>query len=204
VYKAKHIKSEAKNRKAIVLFLALLLIMSVSFSGTLAYIVDSTGRIENTFIPAEVECEVHEVFANNVKSDVTVKNTGNTGAYIRAAVVVNWVDDANTHALGKLPERDVDYKIAYNLHTNGWLQHTDGYYYHVQPVSAGETTSVLIEHCYPVADKAPNGYRLSVEIIAQAIQSEPTHVVADVWKVPMNGIYINPSVIGVSDDDENV
>ena len=47
-------------------------------------------------------------------------------------------------------------------------------------------TNELIKECKAVAGKAPEGYSLSVEIIADAIQSVPTHVVVDSWKVKLD------------------
>ena len=41
----------------------------------------------------------------------------------------------------------------------------------------------LIKECSVIDGKAPEGYPLSVEILASAIQSEPSSVVADQWGV---------------------
>ena len=82
------------NRKKTVLLLAMVvLILAGAVGGTLAYIVTSSGPVQNTFTPAHVTCAVEEDFSDNtIKKDVKIRNTGNTSAYIRAAIVANWVD----------------------------------------------------------------------------------------------------------------
>ena len=41
----------------------------------------------------------------------------------------------------------------------------------------------LIKECSVIDGKGPEGYHLSVEILASAIQSEPSSVVAEQWGV---------------------
>ena len=50
-------------------------------------------------------------------------------------------------------------------------------------MAAGDNTPVLIKECSAVADKIPEGYGLSVEILGSAIQSTPKSVVAENWGV---------------------
>ena len=85
------------NRKKTVLLLAMVvLILAGAVGGTLAYIVTSSGPVQNTFTPAHVTCAVEESDfvdgTSTIKNNVTIRNTGNTSAYIRAAVVANWCD----------------------------------------------------------------------------------------------------------------
>ena len=56
-----------------------------------------------------------------------------------------------------------------------WEQGSDGYYYYKSKVSADNETSILFTGC-KLADgaKAPDGYYLSVEIVAQSIQADGT------------------------------
>ena len=57
-------------------------------------------------------------------------------------------------------------------------------------MAVGSTTGTLISSCTEVAGKAPaENYRLSVEIIAEAIQSQPDRAVKDAWGVTViNGM----------------
>lgn len=73
--------------------------------------------MENTFNPAQISCLVTEEFENNIKTNVSIKNTGNTDAYIRAAVIVTWVDnDGNVYATA--PQVGTDYNITFS---DNWL-----------------------------------------------------------------------------------
>lgn len=175
-------------KRSLVLVVSVLALVLAVAGGTLAWLTANSGPVTNTFTPAQVTCEVDETFQNNVKSAVSIKNTSNIDAYIRAYVVVTW-KDAQGNVYG-MPVKDTDYNISYDL-GNGWEKGSDGYYYFTKPVGVDKTTSELIKTCAPVADKAPAGYDLSVEIIAEAIQSQPTTTVISVWepvtKVDANG-----------------
>lgn len=182
-------------KKKAVLTMSVALLLAVAVGITIAYIFTETDPVENTFKPSKVACAVVEngndpVSAGNVtlssKTNVQIKNTGDTDAYIRVAVVVNWMSADGTRVWATKPVKstdgtDGDYTITYNLEDNGWIDGGDGYYYYTRPVApcvhkdgdehTGCMTSVLISSCTPVAGRAPDGYYLSVEIVASAIQS---------------------------------
>lgn len=165
-------------------FVLLILAVVLAIGGTLAYIIANTASVENKFTPGEVRCEVEETFKNNVKSDVKIKNTGNTAAYIRATYVVTWQKDDGT-VNGKMPVVGTDYTIEF-AENSGWKLIGD-YWYYTSPVAAGGETGVLIASCKLAEGAAvPTGYHLSVEIIASAIQSEPASVVAEKWHVAVD------------------
>lgn len=165
-------------------FVLLILAVVLAIGGTLAYIIANTVSVENKFTPGEVRCEVEETFKNNVKSDVKIKNTGNTAAYIRATYVVTWQKDDGT-VNGKMPVVGTDYTIVF-AENSGWKLIGD-YWYYTSPVAAGGETGVLIASCKLAEGAAvPTGYHLSVEIIASAIQSEPASVVAEKWHVAVD------------------
>lgn len=174
------------NKKVILLAVSLVLILSAAIGGTVAYLIDQTGSITNTFTPANVTPEVTENFDNNVKNNVQIKNDGDIPAYIRVKVVVTWKDaQGNIYNTAPVPGTDYTWTIPAN---NEWAQ-SGGFYYYTKPVPAQESTSVLLTNCQPVADKAPEGYSLSVDIHAQAIQAEPTTAVTSAWgvRVDANG-----------------
>lgn len=183
----KPVKRRQKAKRVGSGFVLLILAVVLAIGGTLAYIIANTVSVENKFTPGEVKCEVVEKFEKNVKSDVKIKNTGNTAAYIRATYVVTWQKEDGT-VNGKMPEKDKDYTIIFADNT-GWIQIGDYWYFEsvVAPedgVTEDGVTDVLIETCKLVEGVTPpEGYHLSVEIIASAIQSEPASVVAEKWKV---------------------
>ena len=173
------------NKKVILLAVSLLLILSAAIGGTVAYLIDQTGSITNTFTPANVTPEVKENFGNNVKNDVQITNTGDIPAYIRVKVVVTW-KDAQDNVYGAAPKADEDYNWTIPANAD-WVKGKDGFYYYTKPVPAGKETSVLLTNC-KLRDgvKAPDGYKLSVDIHAQAIQAEPTTAVKSAWGVQVD------------------
>ncbi len=163
---------KACSRKGILALAAVLVcVVSILSVGTLAYLMDRDSQI-NTFTPAVVDCQVRETFVNNTKSNVTVENTGNTDAYVRAIVVVNWVGDAQTENAGKIasavPVLNTDYTISYG--SIDWVQHEGLWYYYTKSVPAAGSTANLIDSC-TVIQAGPEGYHLEVEIVAEAVQA---------------------------------
>lgn len=177
----KHAAAGGMKRSLVLVVSVLALVLAVA-GGTLAWLTANSGPVTNTFTPAHVTCEVDETFKNNVKSEVKIKNTSDIPAYIRAYVVVTW-KDAQGNVYG-MPVKDTDYTINYDL-TKGWVNGSDGYYYYTSPVAADALTNALISSCQLKAGATPpaDGYSLSVEIIAEAIQSQPVDAVNQAWGV---------------------
>lgn len=189
-YDGKYLQSEHKQlrrpKRLATLLVSLLLVLGVAVGGTVAFLSTRTDSKENTFTPSKVTCEVTETFNNNVKSQVAVKNTGDTTAFIRAAINVTWMsnkDAADQTVSSKVPVKNTDYSIQLADNTN-WIQGADGYYYYQLPVKPQDSTEVLIEECKLQNNASvPDGYHLSVEIVASAIQSVPDSVVQSMWHV---------------------
>ncbi|MBQ6933102.1 MAG: hypothetical protein IJN37_01805 [Clostridia bacterium] len=160
--------SPKRSKKSIATLVSLILILTIGVGGTLAYLITSTGEVKNTFTPSQVNISVNENVDNGVKSNVKIQNHNDSvKAYIRAAIVVNWMDkDGNVWAAK--PKKDTDYTMT----TGGnWTLGTDGYYYHKGAVEPNADTNVLITEAKYLAN-APDGYYLSIEILAQAIQAD--------------------------------
>ena len=198
MYKGKRLKQKKNRRwqKSKAMLVSLLLIIGVTISGTLAYIVADSGPVKNTFTPSEVTTEVVETVLGKTKSDVQIKNTGDTTAYIRAAVVVTWQDEAG-NILGEKPVEGTDYTIEYadvaQQGADRWIEGADGFYYWTSPVLSEDenandcTTGVLINSCEAKTNKVISTvegavtYHLAVEVIGSGIQSVPTTVVTEEW-----------------------
>lgn len=187
-------KTFTSNKKLILLIsIVAIMILAITAGTTIAFLKAETGTVTNTFTPAKVTTDITEGFDGKTKSNVQIKNTGDINAYIRAAVVVNWVDDdGNIYPKQPVAGEDNDYTITYNLVTSGdgWYKIGD-YYYYSKPVppkdnEPNNVTGVLITECKPVEGKAPDGCYLSVEIIADAIQSVPLDAIQDAWSVTVN------------------
>ncbi len=162
-----------KFTKPVFVLVALLMILGIG--STIAFLVDKSGPVENIFTPSHVTSKVLEDFADNVKSNVRIKNTGDTPAYIRAAIVVTWKDEKGGNVLGQKPELGEDYTMTMG---NGWtFDEADGFYYYGSKddpiaVAPNGKTDYLITNCQLAEGvTAPAGYGLNVEIICSAIQA---------------------------------
>ena len=178
---AKH-GEKRKNEKLILLLSALVLILTLAVGTTLAYLYAQTDPLVNTFEPIKVSCEVEEKFDGKIKKDVKIENTGDTAAYIRAAVVVTWVSSDGSVA-AEAPVAGTDYQMTYAENT-GWIEGSDGFRYYQKPVDPDAFTGILIQNCTQMQEK--EGYTLSVEIVVSAIQSLPTEAVTRAWGVTVD------------------
>ena len=183
-------KNISKKRLTILL-VSLLSVVAISVGITLAYIFTDTDPVENEFQPSKVACAVVEngsdaentdstVNTGIAKTDVQIKNTGDTDAYIRVAVVVTW-KKADGTVWAQAPVENTDYSMTVDL-ANGWFE-KDGYYYYDSKISPDKLTSVLINHAEVLKAAPKEDYQLSIEIVASAIQAKPTTVVAEQWGV---------------------
>jgi len=126
--KLKQYKHRKKQKMTVLV--SLLAIALVLVGGTIAFLTAKTDVATNTFASGKVSTYIDETFDNNVKTNVSIKNTGNVMAYIRAAVVVTWQDDEGNVA-PITPKAGIDYNINYNLSAGGWAKSSDGFYYWV-------------------------------------------------------------------------
>lgn len=167
--------------KQFILLAAIAVLALGIVGGTTAYLLTSDGPVTNTFTPSRVTCEVEENFTGTTKSNVKIKNTGDTDAYIRAAIIVTWQDASGNVAATVPVKSDTgdtgDYTIDINL-TN-WSLGTDGYYYYIGSVAPNAKTNNLINSC--TALQTNGNYTLHVEILADAIQSSPVDAVKQAW-----------------------
>jgi len=171
------------NRKAPVALVAILVLLCCAVAGTVAFLVTKTGSVVNTFTPSKVTTYVEEEFNGQTKSNVKIQNTGNIDAYIRVAVVANWIDkDGNVYG-GATPVAGKDYTLTPKTGENeNWFQGSDGYYYCKTAIESGSETPVLIESCAKTTGaEVPEGYDLQVTILADGIQSVPADAVQQAW-----------------------
>lgn len=147
--------------KTILVLAAIVLVLTCTVSGTVAFLVTKTDPVENQFTPAKVTCAVSESFNGSTKSDVKIQNTGNTDAWIRATVVANWVKD------GKIVAPWTD-NIVYK--NDGWTKGSDGYYYYNSTVPSMGYTTNLFDSYTPV-EPPVDGAHLEMTIVCQAVQA---------------------------------
>lgn len=172
---------------------ALVLCLCILSGTTLAYLVTGANPISDLFSAGEVSCQVNSDLVDTVPTNVTVKNTGTVNAYIRAAVVVNWVDHAGNISANS-PEEGVDYTITY-AGNSGWKKAEDGFWYYTAPVSPGAFTNILLQDCLPAKSAAPAGCHFHVEVVAAAIQATPGRVVAESWASGVSDLHGSTLII---------
>jgi predicted amidohydrolase len=191
MYQGAHIRKGRPKRKVryrvnktLFALLAIVMVIGAVVGTTVAFLITNTGPVENKFAYASVSCAVEEKFDGSRKEKVQIKNTGSTDAYIRATYVVNWVD-AQGNIVASVP-KDYHYKLEENPDSK-WTEGNDGYFYYLSPVAPGEFTPGSLLTCTVTRPENPE-YRLSVEILATAIQSTPAKAVTEAWGVtPASG-----------------
>lgn len=156
MYNGAHVSPRKKRggRRPLLLLISLVLILALAVGGTVAWLITSTGRVENQMIPGAVPITINENFNGTTKSGVSVTNNGNIDAYIRVAIVANAVDEDGNVIAGTAP--------TYTVDATYW-QCLDGYYYYKGAVAPGGTTEPLFTGDITVT----NG---EVNILAESIQ----------------------------------
>lgn len=157
------------KKKTILMLATMVLLLTVTVGSTIAYLVTSSGPVENKFAPSRVASEVVETFTPGTatKQDVKIKNAGDTSAYIRAAIVITW-KDKDGYTMPEVPVAGTDYTIEIN--ETAWTL-SKGFYYYKEAVAPGASTKNLIEKCESIGNYT-DGRALCVEVIGSAIQSE--------------------------------
>lgn len=187
MYQGKHHKrSRRRSGKTITLLVSLLLIIGVIVGGTIAFLMDTDGPLNNLFNPSQVTTKVEETLDGTTKKDVYIENTGDTDAWIRAAVVVTWQDE-NGNVYGQAPVEGTNYDITWGT---GWKTGDDGFYYWTSPVKAESgVTGDLIETISSKGNPPTDGYYLTVEVIGSGIQNKPAKVFDTEWA--SSGLKVN-------------
>lgn len=158
-------------RKPLILLISL--ILTVSVGGTLAFLITKSGAFQTVFVPGSVDCEIAETDAG-----YTVKNTGTADAYIRVAVVPNWTKNGEIYGLAPMTAND--YTVT--APESGWVP-VNGFYVYKNPVAPGESTSAF---AVIVSAAAPEGCELTVDVLAEAIQSFPADAAKEAWGFPVS------------------
>ena len=184
MYNGSHAKANNKPRirmnKLAILFIAVVMLIGAVVGTTVAFLVTETKPVENKFSYATIGTRIDENFDGTTKKDVTVTNTGDTAAYIRATYVVTWRSKVGGTVVTSVPD---GYSYTLTTCTDGsWLEANDGYFYYKTAVAPNGVTEGSLLTC---TVKYPEGvepeYILSVEILAEAIQSTPESAARTAW-----------------------
>ena len=161
----------ARVYRTAVLLIAVLLLITTAVGSTAAFLVTKTKPVVEDFAYAQVSCQVTDTMG--------VKNTGTAQAYIRASYAVNWLD-REENIVAAVPE-DYSCDLAENPQ---WEKGGDGYFYYPDPVDPGDEAPSLLT-CIVSCPEDPE-YTLSVEVVAEAIQSNPAEAAEDAWGVTVS------------------
>ncbi len=172
-------KEAGGRSRMIMMIAAAALLLTMAVGGTMAWLSAKDTPIVNEFQPSKVNCEVTEGYDKdrNVKSKVNVKNTGDTSAYIRVKLVTYRTNDAGDHIGGTATVP------AFTLEKN-WVPY-GGYYYYTLPVAAGDSPAVNLAESISLTKNytdADGGHQ-ALDVMAEAIQSEPGKAVGEAWGV---------------------
>lgn len=169
--------SAARVYRTAVLLIAVLLLITTAVGSTAAFLVTKTEPVEEAFAYAQVSCQVTQS-----GSTLAVQNTGTAQAYIRASYAVNWRLDGEGHIAAAAPE---GYSSGLEENPQGaWTEGEDGYFYYPYPVDPGDEAPSLLT-CSVSRPEDPE-YTLSVEVVAEAIQSNPAEAAEDAWGVTVS------------------
>jgi len=163
------------------LCLALFLLLGLAIGGTIAYLSSAPTSVVNDFVPANIKIDIQETVTNNVKEAVVIRNTNesNIPAYIRVALVSNWVD-----ADGNICINHSSTPPAFTLGTD-WVA-IDGFYYYKKPVAVNSETIDLLGSGIELK-KDNDGCSYQLEVIASAIQAQGDNdsasAISDAWKI---------------------
>ena len=174
--RAKH--SMGFRGKSLTLIISLVALCAVAVGGTLAWLFDSSGKLENKFYIPDAKIDIEEKFDGSEKTDVGVTNIGETVVYVRVMLVETWRKEGQVVAK---PEGAV---VSYEWGSGDWIKGSDGYYYYTKPLAVGATTPNLIDRA---TCTVPEGAALlDLEVVAQGIQSMPEDAVEEAWGVTVN------------------
>lgn len=169
-------KTKKYRHRPLPLVLAIATLALCVIGGTIAYVLSIiSDPIINPVQFQTVDIVAEKAISGSQLTSVTVKNPGNAlnaPCYIRVALVFYATDGDSqifdiTHTAPTITADDLE---------EGWVRHTDGYYYYARPVEPG-TTIQLLKSSISMAGNQ------TVTVLAQAIQATPENAVKDAWGV---------------------
>lgn len=175
MYQGKHANPKCSTGKAVslpkrrtVMILAVVLLLTCTVGGTLAYFMDFESSASHLSI-GKVDCSA------TIGDDkiITVTNTGNVPAYIRVKVLASWVSNTETNAIYYT-------QPTLTITADGWTHRNDGFYYYNATVAAGDSVTLSFE----VPSEKPEGCSVKVDVLAEAIQ---VNTAADAWGFSPSG-----------------
>ncbi len=137
--------------KRVISIALIIALVAVIAAGSFAYFTDTTKSIDNTFTVGNVKItltepnwegsgskDAPEVYAGEpLAKDPTVTNTGANPCFVRVSVTgLNQFGDN-----APIVYRNDKYEVG--KLNDGWVLHTDGYYYYTKPLAVDEATPAV-------------------------------------------------------------
>ena len=172
-------RHKKKRFPVLVIVLLGVLLLSIGMGTTWALASLKTAKVENSFTPAQVSIVVNETFTNDKKENVSVTNTGkenDPAVYVRVKLLAYWYEQDSDHIAAKSA-----WTPSFTPGTD-WIE-IDGYYYYKKPVEATKSTSNLISSITLIEE---DGARQVLEVVAEAIQSNPATAAIESWEVAVD------------------
>ena len=176
------------------------IMVSLTIPTAYAYMYMKSSKLDNQFEIAVANAKVVEVMDRDKKTSITIQNTGNIDSYLRLIIYTYW-EDSKGNVVGRQNTTIVNNGnpvLNFDYDNEQWIQ--DGnIFYCKTPVKVGESTpeffksgsSIKLQNIEEYVTS--NGvtvkydYYQVVEIIAEAIQANPTTAVTESWKVELTG-----------------
>lgn len=174
----KPVRRARRRKSPSLLLISLVLLLCIAVGGSAAFLIDITGRVENTFTPAQVEIDPTESTTPDSKSNIRFQNSGSVPVYIRATLVIYWEDTINGETAVIAQPAGGSVEVGALL-DNGWFQVGDIYYYESAVAPGGWTEKMLSE----ISVNVPTGStaKCRIDVRAEAIQADPSNAVEDAW-----------------------
>lgn len=158
-----------------------------------------TYTLSANHVTLDVQDAVNEVGANQVKSGLYVKNTGNVDCYYRVALIGNWYDTHSPYQITKA--WDINYgtfdstfcgdggtgangRDGYNAY---WYHASDGFYYFKYKVKPGtiipNAHQLFQSYTIPTkpADTSLTDSHLEIDFIVQAVDANKIDKAGSAW-----------------------
>ena len=137
--------------------------------------------------PGVVDVEITDEMSDDKteKSNVVIKNTGNKDAYMRVAIVGNWVNTATGEIVAPWDADNTTYGSFVGLPGTGWTKKSDGFWYYSEVVEPGKSPAVNIFTTYTVGTaptvEGVESVGLIMDLIVQAVDAAARSTCEDAW-----------------------
>ncbi len=189
--KGKHFLKD--NKKKWILFLSLVLILVISVSATLAYMLVPTEEYPYEMSAAAVTLQpIVTKDADSIPTNIIVKNVGNVDARVRIQIVPMYRNTSNGSIYWETPKLGTDFSLECNNPV--WVRLYDEptyygttyytYYYDALLAVGQQSADMLTGNGIQQLTTPPKGFALYFDVLVDGIQHVPNDEPAnEAWSV---------------------